>query len=145
MRFVILLSLLYLFLGCESKSRKKTQTSSASNELVDLNKKRIKGADRKFLEGGSGITFHFNASSIRNVNSSWSTEEATAEIESSFRKMVLSVDDAEELIGNDFRGMEIIPSSVEKILSKSNGISLWEGGDEDHHVGKKEFIQSLLE
>lgn len=144
-RFVILLSLLYLFLGCESKSRKKTQTSSASNELVDLNKRRIKGADRKFLEGGSGIAFHSNASSIRNVNSSWSTEEATAEIESSFRKMVLSVDDAEELIGNDFRGMEIIPSSVEKVLSKSNGISLWEGGDEDHHVGKKEFIQSLLE
>ncbi len=144
-RFVILLTSLYLFLGCESKSRKKTLSSPVSNELVDLNKRKFEGVDRKFSEGGLGIAFHSKSSSVRNVNSSWSTEEVTDEIESSFRMMFLSADDAEKLIGNDFRGMELVPSSVEKILSKSNEVSMWEGADEERHVGKIKFIQSLLE
>lgn len=144
-RFVILLTSLYLFLGCGSKSRKKVLSSPASNDLVDLNKKKFKGADRKFSEGGAGIAVYSKPSSIRNVNSSWRTEEVTAEIESSFKRMLLSADDAEKFIGDDFRGMKLVPSSVEKILSKSNEISLWEGVDEERHVGKTKFIESLLE
>ncbi len=135
-RFVILLTSLYLFLGCESKSRKDAVSSPVSNDLVGLNKRKLAGVDRKFSEVGSGINFHSESSSIQNVNSSWSTEEVAAEIESSFTRILSSVDDSEELISNDFRGTELVPSSLNKILSKFNEISLWEGSDEELRDGR---------
>ena len=49
-RFVILLNLLYLFLGCGSKSSKNTESTSLRNDLVQLNKRKINGSDRKFSE-----------------------------------------------------------------------------------------------
>ena len=144
-RFVILLTSLYLFLGCESKSRKDAVSSPVSNDLVGLNKRKFEGVDRKFSEVGSGINFHSESPSIQNVNSSWSTEEVAAEIESSFTRILSSVDDSKELISNDFRGTELVPSSLNKILSKFNEISLWEGSDEELRAGKTKFRQSLLE
>ena len=144
-RFVILLTSFYLFLGCENKSRKEVRSSLASNDLVDLNKRKIEGNDREFSRGGSGIYFHSEPSLSHNVSPSWSTEEVTVQIESLFNRMFLSGDDAEKMISNDFRGMELVPSSVEKILLKSDEISLWEGAEEERRVGKTKFIQSLLE
>jgi len=144
-RFVILLILLYLFLGCESKSRKETAGSSFSNDLVQLNKKRIKRPDRKFSVGVSGVTFHSDESSIHNADSSWKTENVTTEIESSFRRMFTSVSEAERLLGNNFRGVGVMPTSLEKISLNSNKISLWVGNKEDRHMSKAQFIQSLHE
>lgn len=144
-RFVILLTSLYLFFGCENKSRKEVRSSPVSNDLVDLNKRKFERNDREFSRGSSGIDFHSKSSLIHNVSSSWSTEEVTVEIESLFNRMLLSADDAAEMISNDFRGMELVPSSVGKILLKSDEISLWEGAEEERHVGKTKFIQSLLE
>ena len=144
-RFVILLNLLYLFLGCGSKSSKNTESTSLRNDLVQLNKRKINGSDRKFSEGISDVIFHSNESSINNADSSWSTEDVTTEIESLFRKMVSSVPEAEELIGNNFRGMGVIPSSLKKITSKPNEISIWEGNNEGRYIGKSQFVMSLRE